>query len=675
MKKGKKMEKSFYKNYIEVDKDFEKVMDLIFENNDLLLSYSEEVLFEEGKLLHRKTLLNKNSLINKKVRESIKSDLIDKEKKKEWKVYTKIDTEIESCGSKSQSILEAFDIRNEKKMNIRISRLINVDLKTDLNYGLIVKKYLKILTKVIDINENEIISKIAKNIALKWYPIYSKNIEKVNDYLINKGIGININENEINIKPKIEKENNKSSEYNWGFEKKIKEVFNEKKANSEIVMGQEGSEKSIESKNVYEMVSSIILDKSDLANLYKNKKIVHPKNILRNVDQFEKDNVYGFDEIRKVFDDKIIPKENLSVLKMVSDLFEKILDDENLNSENKVLLCKLQYPIIKTSLISKEEIINDDSVVNKVMKKITNEIKLISDPSSHVFLKIKESVENFSKKDFEKVSFEKIIEEWKKLLSFIEKNERKVSLIEARNKEKELGLYYFKKAGKEVDKDLNSILLDSEFVDPESCYFIENDIRNSLMITKLKDLKDKENKYERQKIVLETWFNSLFVFNNREEANKYSKLLFSMMLENNGSNRAKYSENLRKIYQKVFSRKSDVKDKEKENFQREKYDTYTKFFKESKNISKQEKENPDKKIFEEMEYGDWVEIYSEKVVKNCKLLLKLDNNKRFIFVDSNGKQNLNTTIDNLLEMKSKGSLTIMKKTTVMERALDKILSA
>jgi hypothetical protein len=167
----------------------------------------------------------------------------------------------------------------------------------------------------------------------------------------------------------------------------------------------------------------------------------------------------------------------------------------------------------------------------------------------------------------------------------------------------------------------------------------------------------------------------LFVFNNREEANKYSKLLFSMMLENNGSNRAKYSENLRKIYQKVFSRKSDVKDKEKENFQREKYDTYTKFFKESKNISKQEKENPDKKIFEEMEYGDWVEIYSEKVVKNCKLLLKLDNNKRFIFVDSNGKQNLNTTIDNLLEMKSNGSLTIMKKTTVMERALDKILSA
>ena len=70
IKKGKKMEKSFYKNYIEVDKDFEKVMDLIFENNDLLLSYSEEVLFEEGKLLHRKTLLNKNSLINKKVRES-----------------------------------------------------------------------------------------------------------------------------------------------------------------------------------------------------------------------------------------------------------------------------------------------------------------------------------------------------------------------------------------------------------------------------------------------------------------------------------------------------------------------------------------------------------------------------------------------------------------------------
>lgn len=669
------MEKSFYKNYIEIDKEFEKIMDLVLENSDLILSYSEETLFDEGKLLHRKTLLNKSDLISKKVRKNIKNNILKKENKKEWKVYSMVDTEIESCGSKSQSLLEAFDIRNEKKMNIRISRLMNADLESDLNYGSIIKEYLKILTKVIDVNENEIISKLAKNIALKWYPIYSKNIEKVNEYLIGKGIGININENEINIKPKIEKENNNKVENDWGFEKKIREVFNERKADSEIVMGNERTEKSIDNRNIYEMVSSMLLSHDDLVNLYENKKIIHPKKILGSFNEFEKENVYGFEKIKKVFENEIIPKENLSVLKMVSDLFERILDDEKLNSENKVLLCKLQYPIIKTSLISKEEIVNDNSIVNRVMKKITNEIKLISDPNSHVFLKIKESVEGFSKKDFEKSSIEEIREEWKKLLGFIEKNERKVSLIEARNKEKELGLYYFKKAEKEVDKDINSILLDSEFVDKDSCYFLENDIRNNFIITKLKDLKENRNKYDEQKVALETWFNSLFVFNNKQDASKYSKLLFSILLENNNSNKAIYSEGLRKIYQRVFSKKSEIKEQEKESFQKEKYNTYTKFYRENKVSNKEKEENPERKIFENMNYGDWIEIYSDKAVKNCKLLLKLNNNKDFIFVDSNGKQNLKATINELIDMKNNSSLIIMERTTVMERALDRILSA
>jgi hypothetical protein len=571
--------------------------------------------------------------------------------------------------------LEAFDIRNEKKMNIRISRLMGADLKSALNYGAIIKEYLKILTKVIDVNENEIISKMAKNIALKWYPIYSKNIEKVNECLIGKGIGININENEINIKPKIEKENNNKVENDWGFEKKIREVFNERKADSEIVMGSRGSEKSIDNRNLYEMVSSMLLSHDDLVNLYENKKIIHPKKMLESFNEFEKENVYGFEKIKKVFENEIIPKENLSVLKMVSDLFERILDDENLNPENKVLICKLQYPIIKTSLISKEEIVNDDSIVNRVMKKITNEIKLISDPNSHVFLKIKESVEGFSKKDFERSSIEDIREEWKKLLSFIEKNEKKVSLIEARNKEKELGLYYFKKAEKEVDKDINSILLDSEFVDKDSCYFLENDIRNNFIITKLKDLKENRNKYEEQKVALEIWFNSLFVFNNKQDSSKYSKLLFSILLENNNSNKAVYSEGLKKIYQRVFSKKSEIKEQEKENFQKEKYNTYTKFYRENKVSNKEKEESPERKIFENMNYGDWIEIYSDEAVKNCKLLLKLNNNKDFIFVDSNGKQNLKATIDELIDLKNNGSLIIMEKTTVMERALDKILSA
>lgn len=669
------MEKSFYKNYIETDKEFEKVMDLVLENSDLILSYSEETLFDEGKLLHRKTLLNKSDLISKKVRENIKNNILKKENKKEWKVYSMVDTEIESCSSKSQSILEAFDIRNEKKMNIRISRLMDTDLKSALNYGAIIKEYLKILTKVIDVNENEIISKMAKNIALKWYPIYSKNIEKVNEYLIGKGIGININENEINIKPKIEKENNNKMENDWGFEKKIREVFNERKADYEIVMGSGGTEKSIDNGNLYEMVSSMFLSHDDIVNLYENKKIIHPKKILGSFNEFEKENVYGFEKIKKVFDNEIIPKENLSVLKMVSDLFERILDDENLNPENKVLLCKLQYPIIKTSLINKEEIVNDDSIVNRVMKKITNEIKLISDPNSHVFLKIKESVEGFSKKDFERSSIEDIREEWKKLLGFIEKNERKVSLIEARNKEKELGLYYFKKAEKEVDKDINSILLDSEFVDKDSCYFLENDIRNNFIITKLKDLKENKNKYNEQKVALESWFNSLFVFNNKQDANKYSKLLFSILLENNSSNKAIYSEGLKKIYQKVFSKKSEIKEQEKESFQKEKYNKYTKFYNENKVSNEEKKENPEKKIFENMKYGDWIEIFSNDTVKNCKLLLKLNNNKDFIFVDSNGKQNLKATINELIELKNNSSLIIMEKTTVMERALDRILSA
>ncbi len=669
------MEKSFYRNYIEIDKEFEKLMDLVLDNGDLILSYSEETLFDEGKLLHRKTLLSKSDLISKKVRENIKKNILKEKNKKEWKVYSMVDTEIESCGSKSQSILEAFDIRNEKKMNIRVSRLMGSDLNYDLNYGMIIKEYLKILTKILDINENEIISKIAKNIALKWYPIYSKNIEKTNEYLVGKGIGVNINESEINIKPKIEKENDSKVENNWGFEKKIREVFNEKKANSEIIMSDKGSEKSVEDKSLYEMVSSIMLSHNDIVDLYENKKIIHPKKILGSFDKFEKENIYGFKKIKEIFDDKIIPKENLSVLKMVSDLFEKILEDEKLNPENKVLLCKLQYPIIKTSLISKEEIVNDNSIVNRVMKKITNEIKLISNPNSHVFLKIKESVENFSKKDFETTSIENIKEEWKKLLGFIEKNERRVSLVEARNKEKELGLYYFKKAEKEVDKDINSILLDSEFVDKDSCYFIENHIRNNLLITKLKDLKENKNKYNDQKIVLETWFNSLFVFNNKQDANKYSKVLFSILLENNNSNKAIYSDGLKKIYQKVFSKKQEVREQEKESFQKEKYNTYTEFYKEDK-ISKEEvKENPEKKVFEKMEYGDWIEIYSNNTVKNCKLLLKLNNNKNFIFVDSNGKQNMNATIDELLNMKNNSSLIIMEKTTVMERALDKILSA
>ena len=294
------------------------------------------------------------------------------------------------------------------------------------------------------------------------------------------------------------------------------------------------------------------------------------------------------------------------------------------------MLCKLQYPIIKTSLINKEEIVNDDSIVNRVMKKITNEIKLISDPNSHVFLKIKESVEGFSKKDFERSSIEDIREEWKKLLGFIEKNEKKVSLIEARNKEKELGLYYFKKAEKEVDKDINSILLDSEFVDKDSCYFLENDIRNNFIITKLKDLKENKNKYNEQKVALESWFNSLFVFNNKQDANKYSKLLFSILLENNSSNKAIYSEGLKKIYQKVFSKKSEIKEQEKESFQKEKYNKYTKFYNENKVSNEEKKENPEKKIFENMKYGDWIEIFSNDTVKNCKLLLKLNNNKDFI---------------------------------------------
>lgn len=669
------MEKSFYKNYIEIDKEFENVMDLVFENSDLILSYSEETLFDEGKLLNRKTLLNKSELISRKVRENIKNNILNEESKKEWKVYSMVDTEIESCGSKSQSILEAFDIRNEKKMNIRVSRLMNTDLKSDLNYGFIIKEYLKILTKAININENEIISKMAKNIALKWYPIYSKNIEKANEYLMGKGIGVNIDEKEINIKPKIEKENNNKVEKDWGFERKIREVFNERKANSEIIMDGKGTEKNIEDRSLYDMVSSMLLSHDDLVGLYENKKIIHPKKILGSFNEFEKENVYGFEKIKKIFENEIIPKENLSVLKMVSDLFEKILDDEKLNPENKVLLCKLQYPIIKTSLINKEEIVNDDSIVNRVMKKITNEIKLISDPSSHVFLKIKESIEGFSKKDFEKSSIEEIREEWKKLLGFIEKNERKVSLIEARNKEKELGLYYFKKAEKEVDKDINSILLDSEFVDKDSCYFLENDIRNNFIITKLKDLKENRNKYDEQKVALETWFNSLFVFNNKQDASKYSKLLFSILLENNNSNKAIYSEGLRKIYQRVFSKKSEIKEQEKESFQKEKYNTYTKFYRENKVSNKEKEENPERKIFENMNYGDWIEIYSDKAVKNCKLLLKLNNNKDFIFVDSNGKQNLKTTIDELIDLKNNSSLIIMKRTTVMERALDRILSA
>ena len=301
------------------------VLDLVLENSDLILSYSEETLFDEGKLLHRKTLLNKSDLISKKVRENIKNNILKKENKKEWKVYSMVDTEIESCSSKSQSILEAFDIRNEKKMNIRISRLMDTDLKSALNYGAIIKEYLKILTKVIDVNENEIISKMAKNIALKWYPIYSKNIEKVNEYLIGKGIGININENEINIKPKIEKENNNKMENDWGFEKKIRKVFNERKADYEIVMGSSGTEKSIDNGNLYEMVSSMFLSHDDIVNLYENKKIIHPKKILGSFNEFEKENVYGFEKIKKVFDNEIIPKENLSVLKMVSDLFERIL--------------------------------------------------------------------------------------------------------------------------------------------------------------------------------------------------------------------------------------------------------------------------------------------------------------------------------------------------------------
>lgn len=666
---------SFYRNYIEIEKDIESLLGVLFNNSDLIINYTEEVLFEKGELQLRKFVISNNESILSYLRGKIKGFILQKESKKEWKVYTNLDTEIESCSSKAQSLLEASDIRNEKKMNIRLSSLVGKELFAEINYGSIIKEYLSMMSKELDDIDKEIISEVAKNIALKWYPIYSKNVENINDDLVKKGIRKDIKDEEINIKPKIEKRNPISVKNDWSMQKKVENIFDEKRANTEIEMKGCGSENKVESKELYEMISDLMLKDEEIKNLYKNKRIISPSNFVKNIENIEKENIYGFEKIKSVFANEIIPKENLSILKMIADLFEVIIEDENLNSENKLLLCKLQFPIIKTSLLNKEQIIKDDSTVNEVMKKLTNEIKLMSNYNSHAYKNIKEKIEDFSKIKFDNISYREILKKWEDFLLFLDKNERRVSLIETRNREKELGLYYFEQAEKELKKDLSSILLDAEFVDVDSCFFIEKDIKNNLMVTKLKDLKDKTNNYEKQKIILEMWFNALFVFNNKEDGKKYSQMLYKVLVQNNSTEKQKYSDGIKRTYQKVVSKKEKIEEKEKEDFQKEKYNNYTQVFKEfdlDKTIV-EKNTSPEFNAFEKLEYGDWLEIYEGEFVKNCKLLLKLNNNKKFIFVDTNGVQNLESTINELMKMHEDKKLKVLEKNTVMERALDKIL--
>lgn len=653
------------------------IIDNLFQDVDIFIDISESVLIEFGCFNFGNYLIKNKKDIILFYKKNIIKHLIQKEvSEKDWQVYSILDTEILSCSTKAQSLLEAFDVRNERKLNIMLPRILNKELVKEINYGSMIKIFIKNLSGILEIKNTDLISSIAKQVALNWYPKYSKNIDSLNKKIIKNGLSGEVKDEEINMKSNLTRKNN-ATENNWNFEKKVKKIFDEKEAHCEIEMGVNGGvQNKVETKNLEEMLGHIFLKNVNLNKLYENKRVIDPSNFIERLEVIEESGLYGFENIKTIFNEEILPKDSLSILKMVTDLFESIVDDENLKDENKVLLTRLQFPIIKTSLIDKNQILLNDSIVNKVMDKTTNKLRLMNDFNSYDFKLIKNKINEMVELNYKDYSHDLVMEKWNDFLNTIIVLERKVKLIEVRNKEKEAGLYNFNKASLDIEFDLSSILLDAEFVRKDFCNFIERDIKNNLIITKLKDFKNNKNDYIGQKNIFELWFNNSFIFNNEKKSQEYSQMLYKVLVSNNPLNKKTYYDKIKEINNTLFrNKKIKIIEKEKDEFKSVRFEKYSEIYNGDKKINDENKsiKSGDLIKFNEMKYGDWFEIKIDSIFKTCKLLLKLNNDTKFIFVNSSGVKNFEASLHQLIKLKESGDLIMLEKNTVMERALDKIL--
>lgn len=666
-------ESAFYKN-IEKEKDLKNIIDIMMLNIDNLFSNVSESLFNLSELHTRKIFIKNQEKIRNRIEEIMLSKIKDGDKKeKVLSIVSEKEVEVVICEKKAFSLLNAYEVKEEKKINIIMKRHFGSEIKSGFNYGEIVGLFLKSFISILDDLSKELIKEMGLVVAMSWHKNYLENIKKASNFLIKKGVSKEIAEDEINLKPMLK---NKISEpiekNNWSFEEKINKLYDNFR-NQEIKYNDSGSYEIESKKETYEMLEEIFL--TDIE--YKGKKEVKPINFLKSVENIEKNENFTpvFELLKKDFVEKTLPVKNLSVLKMISDLFDNILKENSMLEESKVLIYKLQFPAIKTSLINPDFIVKDNSIVNKVLKSITNDLKYINDNKGLFYRDIKECVENFSRIDFENLSEEKVVLEWNGIQEKIRKNNKRIFLIEKRNKEKEIGEDNYKKSYFEVEKEINSILLDSEFVPFLAIDFIEKEIKTNMILAMLKDMKEGGKKYQSEKELLKLWFNSLFVDKIPEEANKNSQELYKKLVENNSIKESIYREKLKEIYYISFDKNNVIDEKEKSNFQRKRYHEYYFLYNKSQENKEKIKQEEDSKyiFFKKMNYGDWIEVFKGDNWIKCKLLLKLNNDTKFIFVDSNGFKNLTIEIKELHDLYINKNIKAIDNKNIIEKALEEVI--